>query len=133
MSEQAIACCENFDGLDPQDVLDQIGSPAKTRGSKELWALVDDTIPIAHFDNGKVTCVTRKKGASRHAKLPQLSNHAKQRMGERQISGPDVDDALSLPRGKHGRHVSPKGVVVCVSTARGKGQTIATVYSQSPT
>lgn len=131
MSEQALVCCHNFDRLEPEDVLQQLGEPTQTRGKKQLATLIDGTIPVAHFDNGVVTFIGRQSNlTTKKAKQPKWSTHATKRSKERGICKREVNDALDQPRQKNGRHISQTGVVVCVSTTRGKGQIVTTVYNK---
>lgn len=129
MSEQAIVCCANFEGLDPDEVVHQLGTPSEPRGKKQLETLIDGTIPVAHFDKNEITFISAHKKKTRASKELQLTSHAIQRMKERKIKAADVNTALQSPRGKNGRHVSINGVVVCVATARG-GEKLATVYNK---
>ena len=130
--EQAQACCLNFEDLEPDDVLRQIGEPTG-RGKVELETLIDGTIPVAHYNHGEVTHITPKKDKTpRERRQIEPSAHAKARSKERGISTAEINEALQAARGKRGCHTSAKGVTACVVDQRGKGQVLATVYRKKP-
>ena len=112
--EQAQACCLNFEDLEPDDVLGQIGEPA-------------------HYNHGEVTHITPKKDRTpRERRQIAPSAHAKARSKERGISTAEINEALQAARGKRGCHTSAKGVTACVVDQRGKGQVLTTVYRKKP-
>ena len=60
---------------------------------------------------------------------PSLTQHAKQRMKQRNITQADIDEALTHPR-KLGAIHRGTACTVVIGTARGKGERVITVYRE---